>query len=237
MIKNIKYEYIKTKRSYIYITMVLLLILSIVWIMWGTHRSLAPDKEKILVTNISVVNNVVYPLLITVLANNIYNIEINTKVINILPLFNIKISKLFITKLYFLIINMILFIIFEQVSLNFIHPLNNNIELFISLLLSSILISIIQLGLSFTMKRENLPLFIGLAGTMISLVTSGHLPPILNAIIPWESIAFLAPISLTNNGFEQNQNYGIKVIWIAVVIIIIGCYFYRKVHNEYDKNY
>lgn len=98
-------------------------------------------------------------------------------------------------------------------------------------------ILLIQLLLSFLIKSEIIPIVIGLAGSFLSMITSGVLSKHITIFIPWEYLSTLNPYTINNSGIHSAIDYPlyfglVLIIHLLLLSILLWLVFKERIIHE-----
>lgn len=254
MIKLIKCEYMKTKRKHIFLTTFALLVLMGMWAFYGTSSKDMSDFIRqngytMFLYQFPLVNAIFFPLLCTVIASRLCDIEHKGGNFKLLCTMEDK-GKIFDVKLIYgltivisgVILFWILTIVYGKiVGFTEAFPINNYLLYLLFTIIPTASIYIFQHSLSMIFKNQAIPFFVGVIGEFIGLF-SMFLPqfPFLRKSILWGyygALQFVGLFGWDKQTRFDNAYFGVMTIdWPAfallvcllILIYIVGKYIFSK---------
>ncbi|SEF22664.1 hypothetical protein SAMN04487839_11711 [Streptococcus gallolyticus] len=225
--KELRSEIKKYRRSRLWLPILGLFLFSIYWCSVSNNIHIDKNSSNIfqtLIFNIYTINNLIIPFSAALLASRMVTVDRNTRMYSVLFTNGQNEISLFLSKyvlgLLILFLGFAIQLIFIFISSKQYNTIVNNNELIlfvISMLLGSGTMLLIQLLLSFVVKSVNIPIVIGLAGSFLSLLTSGALPKQITIFIPWEYLSTLNPYTINDSGIYSSTDY---LLYFSLVLII-----------------
>lgn len=209
-----------------------LFLFSLVWCAVATNMQLRNDHSQIsavMIFNFMTIDNLIFPFLMALLGIRLVQPEREYKMISVLELSGESLWKLFLAKLNLILIvilagttlQAVMIWLFTIMSYGNVVDLPLLIKFCISVLGSGYVIGIIQLSISFYIKKTTIPLCIGLGGSFLSLITSGFLPRMVTIFIPWQYVSVVNPLVLKNGSLVYYDSWFIFFIVVMMVGILM----------------
>lgn len=195
---------------------------AILWTIMGTLSLYKSHPElnllNITIADLFVVNNLFFPLLITLLVVKAIQKDTQNGMLKLLYLNTQNLNQIFIAKYIVILLKTMLLFLIELITTTLILKSGIStlmIEIIFNTLIGCSAIILIQM-IIMILTNKLTAIISGLAGTLISLVTSGFLPKYINIFIPWEYLSVLNPVKLDNRQYIVVN----IMLWIILVIII-----------------
>ncbi|EFQ56308.1 ABC transporter permease [Streptococcus downei] len=225
--KQLRSEIQKYKRNKLWLPILGLFLFSIYWCSVSNNLQINKNSSNIfqtLIFNLYTINNLIIPFSAALLASRMVLVDRKNRMYSVLFTNGGNEIGLFLSKyilgLLILLIGFVCQLVFTVISSKQYHTTINNNELIlfiIAMLLGSGTILLIQLLLSFVIKSSIVPIVIGLAGSFLSMLTSGVLQKQVTIFIPWEYLSTLSPYTINNSGIHSLTNYP---FYFSLVLII-----------------
>lgn len=234
----------KNRRRKFWIYVLLLFSVAILWSLFSTQIQFGKNPDStgsFILFNMITANNLIIPFLIALMSSRLVSAEKDNNMIKSLMLSNESQWQLFFSKWLVIIITIIIAAIVELVlcvsmSLIMNHRFNiiELIYFLLDIVIASSVITSIHLLLSFKMKNQSIPISIGLAGSFISLVTSGFLPKWITLFIPWQYISFLNPYKLLKGEITVIDNWPLLMLTICLISSALIVFIRRQMNNSWE---
>ncbi|WP_203630398.1 ABC transporter permease [Lentilactobacillus fungorum] len=232
-------EFRKSKRRNFWFAIIGLFVFTLIWCVVSTNTQLAKNSSPLMRTiifNMMTIDNLIFPFLIALLTVRLVQPEHDNRMVQVLmtngerpwTLFLAKFLTSSIVLLIGELLQAITIIIFGILKGNQVEQMGNILFFIAAVFLSGLVITLVQLIITFYVKRPSMPLCIGLAGSFLSLVTSGFLPKPLEIFIPWQYVALLNPFLLQKMGLVYNNLWP---IYMLLAVGIIGILFILVKHE------
>lgn len=245
--KQLRTEIKKYNRNRLWLPILVLFLFSIYWCSVSNNIQINKNSSNIfqtLVFNLYTINNLIIPFSVALLSYRMVMIDRKKRMFSVLFTNGGNEIGLFLSK-YILGI-LILFIgfacqlIFTILSSKYYHTSINHNELIlfvVAMLLGSGTMLLIQLLLSFVIESPIIPIVIGLAGSFLSMLTSGLLSKQITIVIPWEYLSTLNPYTINDSGIHPFTNYQfyfslVLIIHLLLLIISIWLVFKERIIHE-----
>ncbi|KRL00508.1 ABC transporter permease [Liquorilactobacillus capillatus] len=226
--KYLESEFYKNKRRNFWMAIAGLFLFSLVWGGITTNVQLIRRPTQILETtifNMLTINNLIFPFLIALLTVRLVQPEHDNKMFQVLilngeqpwTLFLAKLTANMLVLLGGILLQTLMIIVFIILKGAALTPWSRLLLFLVPLMISGLVISVIQLGLAFYFKKPTIPLCLGLAGSFLSLITSGFLPKWITIFIPWQYVSVLNPLSIGATGLQYSN---IWLFYLALVMLI-----------------
>ena len=215
------------RRNRLWLPILGLFLFSIYWCSVSNNLQInknSSDIFQILIFNLYTINNLIIPFSAALLASRMVMIDKKNRMYSVLFTNGENGIGLFLSKyvlgLLILFIGFVCQLIFTFISSYQYHAIINKNEFIlfiITMLLGSGTILLIQLLLSFVIQSSIIPIVIGLAGSFLSMLTSGVLAKQITIFIPWEYLSTLNPYTINDSGIHLSANYP---LYFSLVILI-----------------
>lgn len=254
MIKLIQCEYMKTKRQHIVLTAFALLVLMGIWAFYGTSSRDMSDFIRqngytMFLYQFPLVNAIFFPLLCTVIASRLCDIEHKGNNFKLLCTVEHK-GKIFDAKLLYgltivisgVLLFWILTIVYgKMVGFTEEFPINNYLLYLLFTSVPTFAIYIFQHSLSMIFKNQAIPFFVGVIGEFVGLL-SMFLPqfPVLRKSILWGyygALQFVGLFGWDEQTRFQNAYFAVMpidwsafalLVWLLILIYTAGKYIFSK---------
>ena len=245
--KQLRSEIRKYNRNRLWLPILGLFLFSIYWCSVSNNIQINKNSSNIfqtLVFNLYPINNLIIPFSAALLASRMVMIDRKNRMFSVLFTNGGDEIGLFLSKyvlgLLILFIGFACQLIFTIFSSKYYHISVNHNELIlfvVAMMLGSGTMLLIQLLLSFVIESSIIPIVIGLAGSFLSMLTSGLLSKQITIFIPWEYLSTLNPYSVNDSGIHPLTNYLlyfslVLIIHLLLLIISIWLVFKERIIHE-----
>ena len=245
--KQLRSEIRKYNRNRLWLPILGLFLFSIYWCSVSNNIQINKNSSNIfqtLVFNLYTINNLIIPFSAALLASRMVMIDRKNRMFSVLFTNGGDEIGLFLSKyvlgLLILFIGFACQLIFTIFSSQYYHISVNHNELIlfvVAMMLGSGTMLLIQLLLSFVIESSIIPIVIGLAGSFLSMLTSGLLSKQITIFIPWEYLSTLNPYSVNDSGIHPLTNYLlyfslVLIIHLLLLIISIWLVFKERIIHE-----
>ena len=245
--KQLRSEIRKYNRNRLWLPILGLFLFSIYWCSVSNNIQINKNSSNIfqtLVFNLYTINNLIIPFSAALLASRMVMIDRKNRMFSVLFTNGGDEVGLFLSKyvlgLLILFLGFSVQLIFTLISSKHYHTTvhSNELILFVvAMMLGSGTMLLIQLLLSFVIKSAIVPIVIGLAGSFLSMLTSGLLSKQITIFIPWEYLSTLNPYSINDSGIHPLTNYLlyfslVLIIHLLLLIISIWLVFKERIIHE-----
>ena len=233
MIRNIKLEFFKIRHRKVYVSVFTIMVLTFLWGLFAQSHKPSDDfiREWMkLLYNFSIVNCIIMPILVAIVASKIVDIEHKGNTFKLLNTFQGS-KNLFHSKFICGIIIIFGAILIQGVSIFLISLINGygNVPLshFIYFLLYTTLINIvlllIQIIFSFQFANQMIAFVVAIAGSFLGLF-SLFFGGIISKFMLWGYYGFLSPVSLEWNEVSRISTYHwnpIPILDLSILAILL----------------
>ncbi|GAF38438.1 membrane protein [Agrilactobacillus composti DSM 18527 = JCM 14202] len=228
--KYIRSEFAKNKRRNFWFAIIGLFVFSLLWGGVTANIQLMRHGQQIVATmifNMSTIDNFIFPFLIALLTVRLVQPEHDYRMLQVLMTngerpWDLFLAKFAVTSIVLLggeLLQIAMIIMMSLAKSGELHDFGVIGMFFLSIFIGGSVITLVQLALVFYLSRPIIPLCLGLAGSFLSLVTSGFLPKSLSMFIPWQYISVLNPFFLQGKGYHYTNLWPIYL----VLVLAIGC--------------
>ncbi|MFC3928905.1 ABC transporter permease [Streptococcus caprae] len=237
-------EFMKLKRRFIVLPLVLIIAVGLGWTQVITMTKLT--GEQLVLSkffDLATINSLILPLFICVLSARVMELEHMGKTFKLLQSSNETPEQLFGAKVVLMMLFLIpvstlqvgYLVLFAQEHGSLL-SFGLLAKFVFSFLFIGLALSMLHLFLAFAFPKQTVTITAGLIGSFISLVTGGMLPGMVQAFIPWQYYEWISPITRNRVGdgfiFELDSCYvqkiGILIFIISLAWLAIQSWF-RKV--------
>ena len=233
MWKLLKQEITKSKRTYLFASILILWLISFFWIGAGVSQATNSQGHNMYFENnmFITIQAFITPLLIVLTSNELIHKELETKMYQVLNVYDVSLWKLYLIKCLYAIVLLSILIVCQYelfVMLGIIGTTKSlTIKMLFNIILSIICMTLLQTGLYLIMKKESTALIIGLFASVISFFEGGLNFNWLNIFLPWTYVRFLDPITIQPLGVVHNYWY--YIMFVIVVTVCIFFYMRKKI--------
>ena len=237
--KQLRTEIKKYNRNRLWLPILVLFLFSIYWCSVSNNIQINKNSSNIfqtLVFNLYTINNLIIPFSVALLSYRMVMIDRKNRMFSVLFTNGGNEIGLVLS----LFIGFACQLIFTILSSKYYHTSINHNELIlfvVAMLLGSGTMLLIQLLLSFVIESPIIPIVIGLAGSFLSMLTSGLLSKQITIFIPWEYLSTLNPYTINDSGIHPFTNYQfyfslVLIIHLLLLIISIWLVFKERIIHE-----
>lgn len=243
MLLRLSLEIMKLKRRSFLWTLIALVLIGLLWTHMVTVYKLN-DSQLLLSKfyDIAVVNSMIMPLFISVLAARLLELEHLGKTFKLLQTSNETPWQLFTAK--WLLMGIFLGVIgLVQFSYLFVFfqlqgaVINCSLCLshFICFLLIGMWSALLHLYIAFIYEKQSVTIVLGLVGAFIALVTGGMLPRFIQIFLPWQYYVLFCPIH--RQAIEQMYLFTPDAFFLAKMIglLAILCLGFVLIKKRFRK--
>ena len=238
--KNLKTEFQKLRRRYIWFFFAADLGITILWIIYTIYDlnlERINETTGMLGTNLLLINTILTPLVLAVVASRMCDIEQTgntyTWIFTMQSPESFLNSKLAAGGIYLLFFDLLQTAFYTVLNQSYIPGWSvHYLEFFVTVFTVHFFLFLLQLLLSLRFENQLLPLFVSIGGTFAGLFSWFlHQIP-LRYMIPWGYFAALCNIGMNYDEATRYSYYyfdSYPIIWLIILFFATGlCYFFGK---------
>lgn len=230
--KYIRSEFAKNKRRKFWRGIAAMFLFTLLWGGLSTTMQLKNYPTQVVPTiifNMLTVDNLVFPFMVALFCVRLVQLEFDQRMVQVLMLNGEDLWTLFKAKVAVCMVVLAAGITTQFLLVALLTITHENslslggvVQFFVPLLVASGVMTIILMALAFHFKKPATSLCLGLAGSFLSLVTSGFLPKWLTIFIPWQYVAVLNPFTLQAVHGKGMLVYSANWLLYLGVMLVVG---------------
>lgn len=245
MLLRLSLEIMKLKRRSFFLTLIALVLIGLLWTHMVTVYQLS--NSQLLLSkfyDIAVINSMIMPLFISVLAARLLELEHLGKTFKLLQTSNESPWQLFTAK--WLLMGIFLGLV-GLVQLGYLFGFFQSqgsvidyslfLSYFVCFMLVGMGIALLHLYIAFIYEKQSVTIVLGLVGAFIALVTGGMLPRFIQFFLPWQYYVLFCPIHRQAAEqmyiFTPDTFFFVKMI-VLLAVLCLGFVLIKKRFRKVD---